>query len=126
MFMSSFDATMTDRTPEQLNSAIDRTLEISAENTRNISVIQQQIGSMAGAIEQLALATDRRLQQHDLELDDHDVRVERLERDHVEHGDRMDKLDALLTVMQADRQTTLQILQMMTARFAGEPPATSN
>jgi TolA-binding protein len=110
---------MTDRTPEQLNSAIDRTLEISAENTRNISVVQQQIGSMAGAIEQLALATNRRLQQHDLELDDHDVRTERLERDHIEHSDRMAKLE--------DIQADIRImLQMLTRRLSGEPPDGEN
>jgi TolA-binding protein len=110
---------MTDRTPEQLNSAIDRTLEISAENTRNISVVQQQIGSMAGAIEQLALATNRRLQQHDLELDDHDVRTERLERDHIEHSDRMAKLEDI----QADMRI---MLQMLTRRLSGEPPDREN
>jgi TolA-binding protein len=105
---------MTDRTPEQLNTAIDRTLEISAENTRNISVVQQQIGSMAGAIEQLALTANRRLQQHDLELDDHDVRTERLERDHIEHSDRMAKLEDI----QADMRI---MLQMLTRRLSGEP-----
>jgi hypothetical protein len=77
---------------------------------------------MAGAIEQLALATNRRLQQHDLELDDHDVRVEVQERLQSAHGGRMDKIDALLAEMREDRKTTQQILQIMMARFPGEPP----
>jgi TolA-binding protein len=106
---------MTDRTPEQTDAMIDRTLAISAENTSNISVIQQQIGSMAGAIEQLALATNRRLQQHDLELDDHDVRVEQLERDRQDHLARMARLEDI----QADLRGMMQLL---TRRLTGEPP----
>jgi hypothetical protein len=114
---------MTDRTPEQQDEMIDRILSISAENTRSIEASKErmdrtdaQIGSIAGAIEQLALATNRRLQQHDLELDDHDVRTERLERDHLEHADRMARLEEI----QADIRS---MMQMLTRRLSGEPPA---
>jgi deferrochelatase/peroxidase EfeB len=94
----------------------------ATSNQAQMEVVNGALARTTVIVERLGTQTASRLQQHDLELDDHDVRVERLERDHVEHSDRMGKLDALLTVMQEDRQTTLQILQMMTARFAGEPP----
>jgi deferrochelatase/peroxidase EfeB len=94
----------------------------ATSNQAQMEVINGALARTTVIVERLGTQTSNRLQQHDLELDDHDVRVERLERDHVEHSDRMGKLDALLTVMQEDRQTTLQILQMMTARFSGEPP----
>jgi deferrochelatase/peroxidase EfeB len=94
----------------------------ASSNQAQMEVINGALARTTVIVERLGGQTANRLQQHDLELDDHDVRVERLERDHVEHSDRMGKLDALLTVMQEDRQTTLQILQMMTARFAGESP----
>jgi hypothetical protein len=117
---------MTDRTPEQRDEMIDRLLALSAETARNISASQEQmdrvdaqIGTMAGAVEQLALATNRRLQQHDLELDDHDVRVERMERDHTEHADRMARLEEI----QSDIRS---MMQMLTRRLSGEPPAGEN
>ena len=117
---------MTDRTPEQTDAMIDRILAISSETTSNISAssermdrLEAQIGTMAGAVEQLALATNRRLQQHDLELDDHDVRTERLERDHLEHADRMARLEEI----QSDIRS---MMQMLTRRLSGEPPLGEN
>jgi predicted RNase H-like nuclease (RuvC/YqgF family) len=107
---------MTNRTPEQINHNIDQLLAISAEtsrisseNTRNIASLQQSIG-------ELTTYMRNRTQQHDLELDDHDIGIERLERDHAEHADRMAKLE--------DIQDDIRgMMQMLTRRLSGEPPA---
>lgn len=56
---------MTDRTPEQTNETLDRILEISAENTRNIAELHNTVARVAGAVEQLALLTDQRLNRQD-------------------------------------------------------------
>jgi deferrochelatase/peroxidase EfeB len=104
-------------------TAFQEVMNASANsNQAQMEVINGALARTTVIVERLGNQTANRLQQHDLELDDHDVRVERLERDHVEHSDRMGKMDILLTVMQEDRQTTLQILQMMATRFSGEPP----
>jgi hypothetical protein len=109
---------MTGRTPEQRDEAIDRLMTVTAETSNNITRLEGVVSQIATVVEQLATGTDRRLKQHDLELDDHDVRVERLERDHLEHSDRMAKLEEIQTDIRA-------ILQSVTARLTGEPPASN-
>jgi predicted RNase H-like nuclease (RuvC/YqgF family) len=106
---------MTDRNIDQINHNLDQILAVSAEtsrisseNTRNIAALQQSIG-------ELTTYMRNRTQQHDIELDDHDERVERLERDHSEHADRMAKLEDI----QADIRG---MMQMLTRRLSGEPP----
>jgi ABC-type transporter Mla subunit MlaD len=63
---------MADRTPEQVNQSLDRLMEISAENTRNIAEMRQGIAELsntvatvAGAVETLATLTDQRLNRQD-------------------------------------------------------------
>jgi predicted RNase H-like nuclease (RuvC/YqgF family) len=111
---------MTDRNIDQINHNIDQILAISAENTRNIAALQQSIiemregiAAVGATVTELTTYTRNRHRQHDLELDDHDVRVERLERDHADHADRMAKLEEI----QSDIRESLQI---MTRRFTGE------
>jgi methyl-accepting chemotaxis protein len=104
---------MSDRTPEQINHNVDQILAISAENTIAIGKLSSEIAEMrqgirevAATVSELATYTRNRTQQHDQELDDHDVRVERLERDRSEHADRMARLEDI----QSDTRAMLQIL----------------
>jgi methyl-accepting chemotaxis protein len=113
---------MSDRTPEQINHNIDQLLAISAEtsrisseNTRGIAELRQTVSEIAATVSEMATYTRNRTRQHDEELDDHDVRVERLERDHTDHADRMAKLE--------DIQSDIRgMMQMLTRRLSGEPP----
>jgi septal ring factor EnvC (AmiA/AmiB activator) len=118
---------MTDRNIDQINHNLDQVLAISADNTRNIAqtnqtvvAMAQTITAMAATVTELTTYTRSRTQQHDEELDDHDVRVERLERDHVDHADRMAKLDETLAEVKDVQKDIRAILQIMTQRFAGE------
>ena len=118
---------MSDRNIEQINHNLDQVLAISAENTRNIANLQTSVdhlqttvATIAGTVEQLSTSANRRLQQHDRELDDQDERTERLEHDRINHADRMDKLEALLVEIKEERKDVLTILQMMTQRFVSE------
>jgi predicted RNase H-like nuclease (RuvC/YqgF family) len=106
---------MTDRNIAQINHNIDEILAIAAENTRAIAELRQGIAQTAATVAELATYTRNRTQQHDLELDDHDVRIERLERAHTEHADRMAKLEDI----QSDIRS---MMQMLTRRLSGEPP----
>jgi predicted RNase H-like nuclease (RuvC/YqgF family) len=117
---------MTDRNIAQINHNLDQVLAIAAENTRSIAELRveisqsmtelrQGIAETATTVRELATYSRNRTQQHDLELDDHDERIERLERDHTEHADRMAKLENI----QADIRS---MMQMLTRRLSGEPP----
>jgi ABC-type transporter Mla subunit MlaD len=59
---------MADRTFDQINQSLDRLLEVSAENTRNIAELHNTVARVAGAVEQLALLTDERLNQQDARI----------------------------------------------------------
>jgi small-conductance mechanosensitive channel len=104
---------MTDRNIDQINHNLDQVLAISADNTRNIAQTNQAVIALAAAVTELMTYTRNRTQQHDEELDDHDVRVERLERDHADHADRMAKLEDI----QADIRG---MMQMLARRLSGE------
>jgi hypothetical protein len=104
---------MTDRNIDQINHNLDQVLAISADNTRNIAQTNQAVIALAAAVTELTTYTRNRTQQHDEELDDHDVRVERLERDHADHADRMAKLEDI----QADIRG---MMQMLARRLSGE------
>jgi hypothetical protein len=118
---------MTNRNIDQINHNLDQVLAISADNTRNIAQTNQAVATMAQtvaatsvSVTELTTYTRSRTQQHDVELDDHDVRVERLERDHRDHADRMAKMDETLAEVKDVQKDIRTILQMMTQRFAGE------
>jgi iron-sulfur cluster repair protein YtfE (RIC family) len=118
---------MTDRNIDQINHNLDQVLAISADNTRNMAQLQQSMAQLqqtvaatSASVTELTTYTRNRTHQHDEELDDHDVRVERLERDHGDHADRMAKLDETLAEVKDVQKDIRAILQMMTQRFAGE------
>jgi hypothetical protein len=101
---------MNDRTPEQINSTLDRTEQILSDLTvrlDRLTVLSEQIGER----------TNARLTQHDRELDDQDERTERLERDHLEHSSRMAKLEDI----QTDMKTMLEILVNRSVGETGGP-----
>jgi chromosome segregation ATPase len=100
-------------------------LAISADNTRNMAQLQQSMAQLqqtvaAPSASVTKLTTYIRTHQHDEELDDHDGRVERLERDPGDHADRMAKLDETLAEVKDVQKDIRAIWQMMTQRFAGE------
>lgn len=88
---------MNDRTPEQINSSLDRTEQILS----NLTVTLDTVVLALANIPQIEERNRRRHQQHDLESDDHDERIERLERDHLEHSIRMAKLEDIQSDMKA-------------------------
>jgi hypothetical protein len=105
---------MNDRTPEQINSTLDRTEQILSDLTVRLDTVILAIAN----IPELEERNRRRHQQHDLESDDHDERIERLERNHLEHASRMAKLEDI----QADMKVMLETLLH---RSIGEPGDTS-
>jgi chromosome segregation ATPase len=109
-----------DRIEQNLSQLSDRMMAFQEMMTASASANQVQMETIIQAIANATLTVERmgertaaRLQQHDLELDDHDQRIERLERDHAEHAARMAKLEDIQNDMR-------QILQMMTGRLSGE------
>jgi TolA-binding protein len=111
---------MTDRNIDQINHNLDQVLAISADNTRNIAqtnqavaVLAQTVAATSASVAELSTYTRNRTHQHDVELDDHDVRVERLEQEHRDHADRMAKLEDI----QADIRG---MMQMLAGRLSGE------
>lgn len=107
---------MTDRTLDQINHNLDQVLAIASENTRGIAELRQGFAEVTATVATLNNYTHDRAQQHDLELDDHDERIERLERILVNHNETMTEIKDV-------QKDIRQILQMMAGRFAGEPPA---
>jgi hypothetical protein len=93
------------------------------DSNPNLDRIEAALAATTEIVQRMGERTDARLTQHDLELDDQDLRTERLERDHIEHADRMAKLETLLIEIKEERKDIRAILQMMAARFAGEPPS---
>jgi DNA repair ATPase RecN len=76
--------------------------------------IEQTLERVAAIVQQMGERTEARLHQH-LELDDHDTRVEAMERLLVKH-------DSTIAEMKDVQKDIRAILQIMTARFSGEPP----
>jgi septal ring factor EnvC (AmiA/AmiB activator) len=63
---------MADRTIEQMNIALERLEQISAENTqnmgelqRNLNELQVYVAQVAGTVERIAVATEQRLNGQD-------------------------------------------------------------
>jgi wobble nucleotide-excising tRNase len=110
---------MSDRTPEQINHNLDQVLAIAFENTRGIAELRQGFAEVTATVAALNTYIQNRTQQHDLELDDHDERVERLEQILLNH-------DANMAEIKDVQKDIRQILQIMAARFAGEPPTGDN
>lgn len=112
---------MSDRTPEQLNSSLDRTEQILSDLTVKLDSV---IVALAN-IPELEERNRRRHQQHDLELDDHDERIERLERILLESETRQQAQEAQLAELKESRvdiKTMLEILVRRTIGETGEEP----
>jgi hypothetical protein len=107
---------MSDRTPEQVNSALDRSEQILAEQAQRMDNVTLALDRLTGLVEQIGERTNARLTQHDRELDEQDVRTERLEQNHLEHADRMAKLEDI----QADVKVMLEILLRRSIGETGE------
>ena len=103
---------MNDRTPEQIDNALDRSEQILAQQSIALDRLIPIVEEIGVNTREIGVNTRRRLQQHDLELDDHDERVERLERDHLEHSTRMAKLEGI----QADIKSMLELLVQRSIR----------
>jgi DNA repair ATPase RecN len=88
-----------------------------------IDRIEQSLDPVAAIVQQMAERAEARLQQHDLELDDHDERVEKIERLLTKYDGEIDGIKDI----QRDIRALLQMIasQMMASRLAGEPPAMS-
>jgi archaellum component FlaC len=83
------------------------------ESPDRLDRIEIALAAMTETLQRTAELHDARLRQHDLELDDHDERVEALERIIANH-------DTNMTELKEVQKDIRQILQMMTRRFAGE------
>jgi hypothetical protein len=91
---------MTDRTPEQINHNIDQVLAISAENTRNITRLEATIEQTHQLVQDfiqsakprlLSLKTSREEAEERLEeLENNRIRIERA---HLEHQERLNRMD---------------------------------
>ncbi len=56
---------MAERTIDQMNIALERLEQMSAENTRNLGELQVYVAQVAGTVERIAIATDQRLNRQD-------------------------------------------------------------
>jgi phosphomevalonate kinase len=83
------------------------------DSNSNLDRIEAALAATTEIVQRMGERTDARLMQHDLELDDHDQRVESIERIMLNH-------DAKMAELQDVQKDIRQILQMMTSRFAGE------
>jgi phosphomevalonate kinase len=83
------------------------------DSNPNLDRIEAALAATTEIVQRMGERTDARLMQHDLELDDHDQRVESIERIMLNH-------DAKMAELQDVQKDIRQILQMMTSRFAGE------
>jgi uncharacterized membrane-anchored protein YhcB (DUF1043 family) len=83
------------------------------DSNDNLARIEAALVATTEIVQRMGERTDARLMQHDLELDDHDERIEAIERIVVNH-------DANMAELKDVQKDIRQILQMMTSRFAGE------
>ncbi len=90
---------MNDRTPAQIDNALDRSEQILAQQ----SIALDRLTLL---VEQIGERTNARLTQHDHELDDQDERTERLENILLAHEGQMTELRE----SRADMKSMLDIL----------------
>jgi hypothetical protein len=56
---------MADRTIEQINVALERLEQVSADNARTSAELQVYVAQVAGTVERIAIAMEQRLNQQD-------------------------------------------------------------
>jgi hypothetical protein len=83
------------------------------DSNPNLDRIEAALAATTEIVQRMGERTDARLMQHDLELDDHDQRVEAIERIMLNHDAKMAKLQDV-------QKDIRQILQMMTSQLSGE------
>ncbi len=108
---------MNDRTPAQINNALDRSEQILAEQAQRMDNITIALDRLTGLVEQIGTSTNARLTQHDQELDDQDERTERLERLLEGQASQL----AELRESRADIKVMLDILLRRSIGETGEP-----
>ena len=83
------------------------------DSNPNLDRIEAALAATTEIVQRMGERADARLMQHDLELDDHDERIEAIERMIVNH-------DANMAELKDVQKDIRQILQMMTSRFSGQ------
>jgi hypothetical protein len=81
---------MADRTIEQINVALERLEQVSAENARNSAELQVYVAQVAGTVERIAIGMEQRLNQQD-------QMIQQLTLTHEQRLNRQDQLIALLS-----------------------------
>jgi hypothetical protein len=107
---------MTARTPEQINSTLDRTEQILSNLTITLDTVVLALAN----IPQIEERNRRRHQQHDLESDDHDERIEAIERLILTNDERHQEHERKMVKLQETQDDIRTILQILTARTTGE------
>jgi uncharacterized phage infection (PIP) family protein YhgE len=81
---------MADRTIEQINVALERLEQVSANNTRNLAELQVYVAQVAGTVERIAIGMEQRLTQQD-------QMIQQMMQTHEQRLNRQDQLIALLS-----------------------------
>ena len=104
---------MNDRTPAQIDNALDRSEQILAQQ----SIALDRLTLL---VEQIGERTNARLTQHDQELDDQDERTERLEKILLDSETRHQAQEAQLAELRESRVDMKSMLDILLRRSIGE------
>jgi hypothetical protein len=88
---------MADRTIEQINVALERLEQVSAENARNSAELQVYVAQVAGTVERIAIGMEQRLNQQDQRLAQQEQMMQQMALTHDQRLNRQDQLIALLS-----------------------------
>lgn len=113
---------MNDRTPEQINNALDRSEQILAEQAQRMDNVTLALGRLTILVEQIGERTSARLTQHDRELDDQDERTERLEKILLDNEARHKLQEAQLAELKESRADIKSMLEILLNRSIGNNP----
>jgi chromosome segregation ATPase len=102
---------MTDRTPEQANSALDRTETILADLTIRLDRLEITVETFARTVTEIVESSNRRLLSLETSREEHEETVDRLDAIVAGHDARMQQLEE-------NGQDLKSILQLLTRRFA--------
>jgi chromosome segregation ATPase len=108
---------MTDRTPEQANSALDRAENILADLTLRLDRLERTVEIFAQTVAESVATTNRRLLSLETSREEHEETIKRLDTLITGHDVRMRQLEE-------NGQDLKPILQTLTRRFSGESDAT--
>jgi chromosome segregation ATPase len=110
---------MAENNLDQTNQRLDRLEEVLVSQNQTVDRIIEALAQGAESDK----THRRRLNQHDQELDDQDARTERLERILETHETKMEELRNIHADVRETQADIRSILQIMTRRLSGEPPA---